>query len=127
MKQRGTGTMRGGAPRRRTGFWVRFLTMAAIVLAVVWAVAKRHVRQPLGLTAAMLIISGGLGNILDRARLGYVVDMFNFQFMSYPVFNVADICIVSGAVLGAVYYLWFYEKYDGKGARNGNADADRRS
>ena len=75
----------------------------------------------------MLIISGGLGNILDRARLGYVVDMFNFQFMSYPVFNVADICIVSGAMLGAVYYLWFYEKYDGKGARNGNADADRRS
>lgn len=35
MRQRGTGTMRGGAPRRRTGFWVRFLTMAAIVLAVV--------------------------------------------------------------------------------------------
>ena len=107
--------------------WLLLGVTSAIVLAVVWAVAKRHVRQPLGLTAAMLIISGGLGNILDRARLGYVVDMFNFQFMSYPVFNVADICIVSGAVLGAVYYLWFYEKYDGKGARNGNADADRRS
>ena len=41
-----------------------------------------------------------------------MVDMFNFQFMSYPVFNVADICIVAGAALGAVYYLWFYEKYD---------------
>ncbi len=107
--------------------WLLLGVTSAIVLAVVWAVAKRHVRHPLGLTAAMLIISGGLGNILDRARLGYVVDMFNFQFMSYPVFNVADICIVSGAVLGAVYYLWFYEKYDGKGARNGNADADRQS
>ena len=107
--------------------WLLLGVTSAIVLAVVWAVTKRHVRHPLGLTAAMLIISGGLGNILDRARLGYVVDMFNFQFMSYPVFNVADICIVSGAVLGAVYYLWFYEKYDGKGARNGNADADRRS
>ena len=107
--------------------WLLLGVTSAIVLAVIWAVVKRHVRHPLGLTAAMLIISGGLGNILDRARLGYVVDMFNFQFMSYPVFNVADICIVSGAVLGAVYYLWFYEKYDGKGARNGNADADRRS
>ena len=107
--------------------WLLLGVTSAIVLAVVWAVAKRRVRHPLGLTAAMLIISGGLGNILDRARLGYVVDMFNFQFMSYPVFNVADICIVCGAVLGAVYYLWFYEKYDGKGARNGNADADRRS
>ena len=62
--------------------WLLLGVTSAIVLAVVWAVAKRHVRQPLGLTAAMLIISGGLGNILDRARLGYVVDMFNFQFMS---------------------------------------------
>ena len=41
----------------------------------------------------------------------------------YPVFNVADICVVCGALLGAVYYLWFYEKYDRKGGDHGDADA----
>lgn len=104
--------------------WLLLTVTGAIVLAVIWAVAKKLVRHPLGLTAAALIVSGGLGNILDRARLGYVVDMFNFQFMRYPVFNVADMCIVSGAILGAAYYLWFYEKYDRKETADGDADAE---
>lgn len=68
-----------------------------------------------GLAAGTLIIAGGIGNIVDRVRLGYVVDMFHFQFWpSYPVFNVADICIVTGAVLGVIYYLWIYERFDQK-------------
>ena len=70
-----------------------------------------------------MIISGGIGNIVDRVRLGYVVDMFNLLFMEYPVFNVADIFVVCGAVLGAVYYMWFYEKYDKKGGAHGESDA----
>ena len=53
------------------------------------------------------------GNIIDRFRLGYVVDMLRFQFWpSYPTFNVADVCIVSGAILGAIYYVLLYEKHD---------------
>ena len=57
-------------------------------------------------------VSGALGNLIDRVRLGYVVDMFNLLFMNYPVFNVADILVVCGAVLGCIYYFWFYERYD---------------
>ena len=60
-----------------------------------------------------VILSGGIGNIIDRLRLGYVVDMLHFQFWpSYPTFNVADVCIVSGAILGAIYYVLLYEKHD---------------
>lgn len=56
-------------------------------------------------------------------RLGYVVDMLHFQFWpSYPTFNVADMCIVSGAVLGAVYYVYLYEKHDRR-KPNGADDA----
>ena len=56
--------------------------------------------------------------------LGYVVDMFHLEFWpSYPTFNVADICVVCGAVLAVIYYLWFYERYDGKGRTHGDADA----
>mgnify|MGYP002476144414 FL=1 len=43
-------------------------------------------------------------------RLGYVVDMFNFQFISYPVFNVADILVVCGTIGFAAYYLLLHDK-----------------
>ncbi|WP_241426592.1 signal peptidase II [Dysosmobacter acutus] len=92
--------------------WLLVVVTSAIVAAVAYFAVRRIVRHPLGLTACALIVSGGLGNIIDRIRLGYVVDMFNFQFIHYPVFNVADICVVTGAILAAIYYLWFYETHD---------------
>ena len=50
--------------------------------------------------------------------------MFHFEFwQSYPVFNVADMCVVCGAILGAIYYLWLYEKYDKKEQKDGTSDA----
>ena len=93
-----------------------FLIILTSVLMVILAVVlvKKIVRHPLGRTALVLILAGGIGNLIDRVRLGYVVDMFNFQFMSYPVFNVADICVVCGVILLVIYYLFFYEKYDAK-------------
>ena len=90
--------------------WMTFLVGMTPVLELRGAI-------PLGVAAGFLILSGGVGNIIDRVRLGYVVDMFHFVFWpSYPVFNLADICIVAGAILGAIYYLFLYEKHD-KGAR----------
>ena len=92
------------------------LAAVTIVLmaAVVYLVVKKIVRHPLGLTAAMLVLGGGAGNMIDRLCRGYVVDMFDLQLFSYPVFNLADCCVVAGAILGGVYYLFLYEKYDKK-------------
>ena len=108
----------------------RFLLLgvtSVIVAAVVILLARRIVRHPLGVAACCLVVSGGIGNLIDRLRLGYVVDMFHFEFWpTYPVFNVADICVVCGAILGAVYYMWIYEKYDAKpkkGVSDGDSDA----
>ena len=106
--------------------WLLLIVTCGIVLAVAFVVVRRIVRHPLGLVAGFLLVSGGIGNIIDRIRLGYVVDMFNLLFMNYPVFNIADCCIVVGAILGAVYYMWFYEKYDmkpKKGETDGDSDA----
>lgn len=103
--------------------WLLLGVTSCIVLAVLFVLIRRIVRHPVGLCACFLILSGGLGNIIDRARLGYVVDMFDFQFMDYPVFNVADICVVCGCILGAVYYIFLYEKYDKKGKNDGDPDA----
>lgn len=100
------------------------IILTIIIMAAVTVALVRIVRHPLGIAAGCLILSGGVGNIIDRLRLGYVVDMFHFEFwQSYPVFNVADMCVVCGAILGAIYYLWIYEKYDKKEKKDGEADA----
>ena len=93
--------------------WLLVVGTCVIVALVAWFLARRIVRHPLGVTAGFLVVAGGLGNIIDRVRLGYVVDMLHFQFWpSYPTFNVADVCIVSGAILGAIYYVLLYDKHD---------------
>lgn len=106
--------------------WLLLGVTCCIILVILFLLTRRIVRHPVGLAACFLIISGGIGNIMDRFRLGYVVDMFHLEFWpSYPVFNVADICVVCGAILGAIYYLWIYEKYDAKpkkGEENGDSD-----
>lgn len=84
-----------------------------IVGAVMYFLGKKIVRHPLGIAACSLVMAGGIGNLIDRVVTGYVVDMLYFPFwVSYPTFNIADICIVTGAILGSIYYLWIYEKYD---------------
>lgn len=103
--------------------WLLVAVTCCIVAVVAAALVRRVVRHPFGVAAGFLIISGGLGNIIDRVRLGYVVDMFDFQFINYPVFNIADCCIVCGCIMGAIYYLWLYEKYDKKDKTHGEADA----
>ena len=103
--------------------WLLSILTAFIMLVLLYLLLRRIVRHPLGRTACVLLLAGGCGNLIDRLRLGYVVDMFNFQFISYPVFNVADIAVVIGMILAAVYYLFLYEKHDGpeRGERHGDA------
>ena len=95
-----------------------------LMLAVAWLLVKKIVRHPRGVTAGVLILGGGIGNVIDRVCRGYVVDMFDLQFISYPIFNLADCFVVAGVILGAVYYLWFYEKYDKKKEPRDDAASD---
>lgn len=96
---------------------------AVLLVAVAYLLMRRIVRHPLGVAAALLVLGGGVGNIIDRIAHGYVVDMFDLMLFSYPVFNLADCFVVVGVILGAVYYLWFYEKYDAR-KKNDAPDAD---
>ena len=63
--------------------WLLSILTALIMAAVAVVLARRVVRHPLGVWACTLILTGGLGNLVDRLRLGYVVDMFNFQFIPF--------------------------------------------
>ena len=101
--------------------WLLTAATAFIMALVLVLMVRKVVTHPLGLWACTLILAGGAGNLIDRVRLGYVVDMFHFEFLpSFPVFNVADMCIVCGMLLGVVYYLFLYDKVEGKGAPHGD-------
>ncbi len=93
---------------------VLLVVTIVLMIAVAILLIKKIVRHPMGVTACILILGGGIGNMIDRFWHGYVVDMFDLQFMTYPIFNLADCFVVVGAILGAVYYLWLYDKYDKK-------------
>ena len=57
------------------------------------------------------IYGGGLGNMIDRVRLGYVVDMIETEFMRCPVFNVADCFITCGCVLLIAHLILFNKEF----------------
>ena len=61
---------------------------------------------PFGGVALAMIVSGGLGNMIDRVALGYVVDFIDFTLIDFAVFNVADSFVTVGAVLLACHLLF---------------------
>ncbi|MBQ9647233.1 MAG: signal peptidase II [Oscillospiraceae bacterium] len=91
--------------------WLLVGVTAVGLGALAWLLF-RIVRHPLGVWSLALVVGGGIGNLVDRLKWGYVVDMLEFEFVSFPVFNVADIFVTCGAAAAAVYYLKYYEKYD---------------
>lgn len=85
------------------GGWQKvFFSMLAIVASIwiVWLLS-RHATQKLFSAALALILGGALGNLIDRVRLGEVVDFLDVHAGIYhwPAFNVADSAITIGAVL----------------------------
>ena len=81
------------------GRWF-FLVMTLIAFGALFVVLKKKwVTHPLGLWSLAAIAGGALGNLIDRVRLGYVVDMIEVEFIRFPVFNVADCFITCGCVL----------------------------
>lgn len=70
----------------------------AVMSAAIWYLIK-NIRASLWVvTSLSLIIAGGLGNFIDRVRLGYVVDMFHLDFFNFPVFNMADSYLTIGVL-----------------------------
>lgn len=90
------------------------LTLVSLVMSVLLlaALVRGFFRHPFGRTSLALLLAGAVGNLIDRAFQGYVVDMFHVLFMEFAVFNVADICVVVGGIAAAVYYVWGYERLE---------------
>ena len=88
------------------------LTVLSAVLSVAFAVVlvRRMLPHWTGMLAMALLLGGAVGNLIDRAVLGFVTDMFATTFVQFAVFNVADIGVVLGGVLLCIDVLFFSGK-----------------
>ena len=87
--------------------WLLTALSAVIVLVIAWLMLKNFFTNWVGTLAAVLIMSGGVGNLIDRCVFKYVTDMIETTFTDFPVFNFADCCITVGVVLLVIYVLFF--------------------
>jgi len=93
------GFLAGTSPMFRSIFFMA-VTMIVIVM-ILYYISKNHAEEMLGSFSLSLILSGALGNMIDRLRFGEVVDFLDVYIGSHhwPAFNVADSAISIGAVL----------------------------
>lgn len=87
--------------------WILLSVTFVIMLVCIALLLKNGSKDKLMFWAMMLILSGGIGNMIDRIfRGGNVIDFLHFEFMpTFPVFNVADCAIVIGASLLMLYFV----------------------
>ena len=79
-----------------------------VVLAGFVVLYKLRNRSKLLNVAVALFIAGGIGNLIDRIRYAYVVDMFELKLFKFAIFNVADICVTVAFAL-ILFYAFFIE------------------
>ena len=75
------------------------LLPAVVVAIIILYIILKKPQNKLLMLSFSLIISGGIGNLIDRIRLGYVIDFLDFRLINFPVFNIADIWVTLGAAL----------------------------
>ena len=89
---------------------------ALIFLVFTGLIFWEYYKKPMGFLpferwCIAAIYGGGLANMIDRVRLGYVVDMIETTFMEFPVFNVADCFITCGCILMMVHLIFFNKEF----------------
>lgn len=83
-----------------------FLGVAALFIIVIIVVLAKHMfKSRFANWCAVLALAGAVGNCIDRALYGYVVDMFKVEFMNFAVFNVADIFLVVACFAFIIYLI----------------------
>ena len=101
----------GAAFSMLSGMRWLFLALVAVFLVVLVALIRRGVlKEPAELWCMAAIAGGALGNAIDRAASGTVMDMIEVEFVRFAVFNVADSFITCGAIAFAVYVVFFSGK-----------------
>lgn len=79
--------------------WVFLITSSVTIIAMIAFLLLTKSRNPMIISAVAMILSGGIGNMIDRLAFGSVVDMIHVALINFPVFNVADCFVCVGAAL----------------------------
>ena len=92
--------------------WLFALIFAVFTGLIFW----EYYKKPMGFLpferwCIAAVYGGGLGNMIDRIRMGYVVDMIETSFMEFPVFNVADCFITCGCILMMVHLCFVNKEF----------------
>lgn len=85
-----------------SGKQLLLILVTFIILGAIMGLFIRSIKTGEHLVVRMsyaLILAGAIGNFIDRVRYNYVVDFFEFLFINFPIFNIADISIVVGVIL----------------------------
>ena len=91
------------------GGWQRYFLIFITLIAVVWIIfmLMKNKHMPIISLSLLLILGGALGNLIDRIRLGYVIDFIYLHINSWywPAFNIADsaICVGAGLLIYDMY------------------------
>ena len=92
--------------------WLFALIFAAFTVWLFWEFSgKRLPFKSVDRALIVAIYAGGLGNMIDRLRLGFVVDMIEVDFINFPVFNVADCFITCGCIVLLLHLLLFNKEF----------------
>ena len=92
--------------------WLFALIFAAFTVWLFWEFSgKRLPFKSVDRALIVAIYAGGLGNMIDRLRLGFVVDMIEVDFINFPVFNVADCFITCGCIALLLHLLLFNKEF----------------
>lgn len=91
-------------------FLIGFTSVALAACVVV--LIKNFGRSKLLSIAISLFIAGGIGNLIDRIRFAYVVDMFEIKLFRFAIFNVADICVTFAFALLLIYGIFIDPKIE---------------
>lgn len=107
--------------------WTGLLALGSLAVSVLLVIAMwvDYFHGTAQTVLLALVLGGAVGNLIDRAALGYVTDMIEVLFFSFPVFNVADSCICVGVALLAVWVL-FFDKSDQSGGQNDGSPKNKR-
>lgn len=85
--------------------WFFVIITVIFVIAVIVLLSMEIISGKFGRWAAVLVLAGAIGNGIDRVLYGYVVDMIEVEFITFPIFNIADIFVTVGGILFCLYVL----------------------
>ena len=92
--------------------WLFAVIFAVFTIGIVWEYWKQSLHlSDFEWWCLVAIYGGGLGNMIDRIRLGYVVDMIETKFIRFPVFNVADCFITCGCIAMMTSLILFNKEF----------------